>query len=121
MCLSIACAPATYLHASSYPAGWSPRFCVSFLEFFGAVGYKGTTGGGLHYDVSGSSAQNSLAESLRSTVNASLGPQSPGNFYVGKFVQRESTLNVDLSYPLQVPGFASPLSIAGGLEYRAET
>ena len=108
-------------NAPYYPAGFTPRFYGTTQEFFGTVGYKGTTGGGLHYDVSGSSAQNSLAESLRSTVNASLGPQSPGNFYVGKFVQRESTLNVDLSYPLQVPGFASPLSIAGGLEYRDET
>jgi iron complex outermembrane recepter protein len=108
-------------NAPFYPAGFTPRFYGTTQEFFGTVGYKGVTGGGLHYDVSGSSAQNSLAESLRSTLNASLGPQSPGNFYVGKFVQRESDLNVDLSYPLQVAGLASPLSIAGGLEYRDET
>jgi iron complex outermembrane receptor protein len=78
-------------------------------------------GTGLHYDVSGSSAQNSLAEALKSTVNPSLGPLSPEDFYVGKFVQRESNLNIDLSYPWQVAGFASPVSVAGGLEYRDET
>ena len=108
-------------NAPFYPAGFTPRFYGTTQEFFGTVGYKGVTGGGLHYDVSGSSAQNSLTESLRSTVNPSLGPLSPGNFYIGKFVQRESNLNIDLSYPLQVAGFASPLSIAGGLEYRDET
>src|SRR5204863_1359191 len=108
-------------NAPFYPAGFTPRFYGTTQEFFGTVGYKGVTGGGLHYDVSGSSAQNSLAEALRSTVNPSLGPLSPGNFYIGKFVQRESNLNIDLNYPLQVAGFASPLSIAGGLEYRDET
>jgi iron complex outermembrane recepter protein len=108
-------------NAPYYPAGFTPRFYGTTQEFFGTVGYKGVTGPGLHYDVSGSTGQNSLAESLRSTVNPSLGPQSPANFYVGKFVQRESNLNIDLSYPWQVAGFASPVSIAGGLEYRDET
>src|SRR5947207_2038114 len=108
-------------NAPFYPAGFTPRFYGTTQEFFGTVGYKGVTGGGLHPDVSGAAAQNSLAEALRSTVNPSLGPLSPGNFYIGKFVQRESNLNIDLNYPLQVAGFASPLSIAGGLEYRDET
>ncbi|TLY86247.1 MAG: TonB-dependent receptor [Gammaproteobacteria bacterium] len=108
-------------NAPFYPAGFTPRFYGTTQEFFGTVGYKGTTSTGLHYDVSGSSAQNSLAESLRSTVNPSLGPLSPENFYVGKFVQRESNLNIDLSYPWRVAGLASPVSVAGGLEYRDET
>ncbi len=112
---------ASFPNAPFYPAGYTPRFYGTTQEFFGTVGYKGTTGGGLRYDVSGSSAQNSLAESLRSTVNPSLGPLSPGNFYIGKFVQRESNLNIDLSYPLQVAGLASPLSVAAGVEYRDET
>jgi iron complex outermembrane receptor protein len=107
-------------NAPFYPAGFTPRFYGTTQEFFGTVGYKGVTGAGLHYDVSGSTGQNSLAEALRSTVNPSLGPQSAENFYVGKFVQRESTFNIDLSYPWQVGGFASPVSIAGGLEYRDE-
>jgi iron complex outermembrane receptor protein len=106
--------------APYYPSGFTPRFYGTTQEFFGTVGYKGVTSFGLHYDVSGSSAQNSLAESLKSTINASLGPLSPNNFYVGKFVQRESNLNIDLSYPWQLGFLASPLSVAGGLEYRDE-
>ena len=112
---------AAFPNAPFYPAGFTPRFFGTTQEFFGTVGYKGTTGDGLHYDVSGTSAQNSLAERLKSTVNPSLGPLSPGDFYIGKFVQRESNLNIDLSYPFKVAGFASPLSIAGGFEYRDET
>ncbi len=111
----------SFPNAPFYPAGYTPRFFGTTQEFFGTVGYKGTTSTGLHYDVSGSSAQNSLAESLRSSINPSLGPLSPKDFYIGKFVQRESTFNIDLSYPWQVPGLASPLSVAAGGEYRDET
>jgi iron complex outermembrane receptor protein len=103
-----------------YPSGYTPRFYGTTQEFFGTVGYKGTTGAGVHYDVSGSTATNSLAESLRTSINPSLGPLSPKDFYIGKFVQHESTFNVDLSYPWHLAGFASPVSVAGGLEYRDE-
>jgi len=111
---------ANFPNAPFYPGGFTPRFYGTTQEFFGTVGYQGVAPGGLHYDVSGSSAQNSLAESLKSTVNPSLGPLSPTDFYAGKFVQRESTFNVDLSYPWQLAGLASPLSVAAGLEYRDE-
>jgi iron complex outermembrane receptor protein len=107
-------------NAAYYPAGFTPRFYGTVQEFFGTVGYKGVTSFGLNFDVSGSTAQNSLAEALKSTINPSLGPLSPENFYVGKFVQREATFNIDLSYPWQVPGLASPVSIASGFEWRDE-
>jgi len=110
----------TFNFNSFYPAGFTPRFYGTTLQFFGAVGYKGTTAGGLSYDVSGTTAQNSLAVSLRDTINPSLGPLSPKNFNDGKFVQREANFNVDMSYPWAVAGLASPLYVAGGLEWRDE-
>jgi len=105
---------------SFYPAGFTPRFYGTTQQFFGALGYKGTTSGGLSYDVSGTTAQNSLAVSLRDTINPSLGPLSPKNFSDGKFVQKEENFNVDVSYPWVVGGLASPLNVAGGLEWRDE-
>jgi iron complex outermembrane recepter protein len=110
----------TFNFASVYPGGFTPRFYGLTQQFFGTVGYKGTTGFGLNYDISGSTASNSLAVSLKTSINPSLGPLSPTSFYDGKFVQRESTFNVDLSYPWTVPGLASPLSIAAGLEWHDE-
>jgi iron complex outermembrane receptor protein len=110
----------TFNFASVYPGGFTPRFYGQTQQFFGAVGYKGTTGFGLNYDISGSLANNTLAVSLKNSINPSLGPLSPTRFYDGKFAQRETTFNVDLSYPLTVPGLASPLSIAGGLEWHDE-
>jgi len=105
---------------SVYPAGFTPRFFGITQQFFGTLGYKGVTSWGMNYDVSGTTAQNSLALSLKTSLNPSLGPVSPTNFYDGKFVQKENTFNVDLSYPWTVPGLASPISVAGGLEWHDE-
>ncbi len=110
----------TFNFASVYPAGFTPRFFGTTQEFFGTVGYKGVTSFGMNYDLSGSTASNTLAVSLKDSINPSLGPLSPTNFYDGKFVQRETTFNVDLSYPWTVPGLASPVSVAGGLEWHDE-
>ena len=110
----------TFNFSSFYPAGYTPRFYGTTQQFFGAVGYKGVTPWGMTYDISGTTATNSLAVSLKGTINPSLGPLSPENFYDGKFVQKENNFNVDVTYPWQVPAFASPVSVAAGLEYRDE-
>ena len=111
----------TFNFNSFYPAGFTPRFFGTTQQFFGALGYKGTMSNGLSYDVSGTTAQNSLAVSLQTTINPSLGPLSPKNFNDGKFLQKETNFNVDASYPWVVAGLASPLYVAGGLEWRDET
>jgi iron complex outermembrane recepter protein len=110
----------TFNFGKVYPAGFTPRFFDVTQQFFGAVGYKGTNRWGINYDVSGTTAQNSVALSLRTSINPSLGPQSPTSFYDGKFIQKENNFNLDLSYPWMVPGLASPISIAGGMEWRDE-
>jgi iron complex outermembrane receptor protein len=110
----------TFNFNSVYPAGFTPRFYGVTQQFFGAVGYKGTNRWGINYDLSGTTAQNSLAVSLKTSLNPSLGPQSPTSFYDGKFVQKENNFNLDLSYPWTVPGLTSPISLAGGLEWRDE-
>jgi len=103
-----------------YPSGFTPRFFGVTEEFFGAVGYKGVTSSGINFDISGTTAQNSLAVSLKESVNPSLGPQTPTSFNDGKFQQQESNFNLDLSYPWKVDWLVSPLSVAGGLEWRNE-
>ena len=110
----------TFNFNSFYPAGFTPRFYGVTQQFFGAVGYKGTNRWGINYDVSGTTAQNSLAVSLKTTLNPSLGPLSPKSFYDGKFVQKENNFNIDLNYPWAVSWLSSPISLAGGLEWRDE-
>src|SRR4029077_16336484 len=110
----------TFNFSSFYPAGFTPRFYGVTQQFFGAVGYKGTNRWGINYDLSGTTAQNSLAVSLKNSLNPSLGPLSPVSFYDGKFVQKENNFNLDLNYPWAVAWLASPISLAGGLEWRDE-
>jgi len=110
----------TFNFASYYPAGFTPRFYGTTQQSFEAVGYKGTTSYGMTYDFSGTRATNSLAVGLKTSINPSLGPQSPKDFYDGKFVQNETNFNFDVTYPIAAPAFASPISLAAGLEWRDE-
>ncbi|HEY0800905.1 MAG TPA: TonB-dependent receptor plug domain-containing protein, partial [Steroidobacteraceae bacterium] len=55
----------TFNFNSVYPAGFTPRFFGVTQQFFAAAGYKGTNRWGIKYDVSGTTAQNSLALSLK--------------------------------------------------------
>jgi iron complex outermembrane receptor protein len=103
-----------------YPSGYTPRFYGTTQEIFAALGYRGTTSRGMTYDVSASLAQNYLDMSLRSSLNASLGPDTPTSFYNGKFQQQEANLNFDVTYPWEVAAFDSPITVAAGLEWRNE-
>jgi len=95
-------------NTSVYPSGYTPRFFGTTQELLGTVGYKGTNSHGMSYDLSGTLAQNYLNMSLRSSINMSLGPQSPTDFYIGKFQQQEANLNFDVSYPWKVAAFTNP-------------
>ena len=110
----------TFNFSSVFPSGFTPRFYGTTNQTFANLGYKGTTSFGMTYDLSGTLAQNSLDVSLRNTVNPSLGPTSPTSFYDGKFQQQETTFNFDVTYPWAVAAFASPLSVAAGLEWHDE-
>jgi iron complex outermembrane receptor protein len=103
-----------------YPSGYTPRFYGKTQEIFGVVGFRGTNSRGMTYDLSGTLAQNYVDMSLRKSLNASLGPDTPTNFYIGKFQQQEANLNFDVAYPWEVAAFATPITVAAGLEWRHE-
>jgi iron complex outermembrane recepter protein len=103
-----------------YPAGFTPRFIGENDQIIGSVGYKGEMSGGLRYDLSGTLARNRLRLSMTNSLNQSFGPQSQTSFEFGDLIQKELTLNLDLSYPIEA-GFASPITLSGGAEFRRET
>ncbi|NWK95464.1 TonB-dependent receptor [Sphingobium lactosutens] len=103
-----------------YSGGFTPIFFGKIDDISGTVGYKGTTGFGLNYDLSGSYGQSTLKYSMNGTMNPSLGITSPTEFYLGKLQQRETLFNADFSYPWEV-GFASPITIAFGGQYFRES
>ncbi len=111
---------ATFSASSIFPNGFVPLFKSTNEDFSVVAGYRGETKFGMHFDFSVGTGRDQISYNLDSTVNPSLGPASPTSFYLGYLQQRETNVNLDLSYPLEV-GFASPLNIAGGLEFRRET
>ncbi len=111
----------TFNYTSIYPAGFTPRFVGESNQAFGTLGYKGTMTSGLHYDMSVSTSRNSLTLSMYDSLNASYGPDSPTSFHFGELVQKETDANIDLTYPITVAAFASPITLSGGAEYRKET
>lgn len=103
-----------------FPGGFAPDFHATINDASLIGGLRGNLVGDLTYDVSSSYGQNNVAYRITNTVNPSLGPLSPTKFRAGELEQRELNFNFDLSYPLEV-GFAKPLNLAGGLEWRRET
>jgi iron complex outermembrane recepter protein len=106
--------------SSLYPAGFTPRFIGVTKQVFGTIGYKGETESGLRYDLSGSLSRNSLKLSMTNSLNQSFGPDSQTSFEFGTLSQQELNFNLDLSYALEA-GFASPVTLSAGAEYRKET
>lgn len=103
-----------------------PGFDNGFVPFFEATnedvgivgGFKGNEFG-INYDLSLMYGTNQIRYEMSDTLNASLGPNTPTSFYMGKFVQKEFNLNADFSTEAEI-GIAKPLFIAWGFEARRE-
>lgn len=103
-----------------------PELRNGFIPFFeqtnediGIVGgFKGAMSG-INYDFSLMYGVNQVRYFMSDTINASLGPTTPTEFYMGKFVQREFNFNGDFNTEAEI-GFAEPLFIAWGVEVRRE-
>ncbi len=105
-----------------FPGGFQPRFGGDVTDYSFVAGTKGTVhsvGDGLSYDFSVSYGENEADYFLHMSVNPSWGPDSPTKFDVGDYIQRETNVNLDLSYMADV-GLATDLSVAGGVEWREE-
>lgn len=101
------------------PEGFTPQFGAKISDFSSVVGLKGELANGILWDVSASIGENNLDAFNHNTLNASLGPDTPRNFDIGEYTQRETNFNLDVSRPIDV-GAASDLNVAAGLEARNE-
>jgi len=113
-----------------YPAGFTPVFVGEVGELYGVGGIKGNLDK-LTYDLSLSASKNTLNLSMYNSLNTAFSPNNPASdapyntgtqtsFKFGETQQRETNANLDLTYPLDA-GFAKPITLSGGLEYRKET
>ncbi len=100
------------------PNGFIPFFEATNEDIGIVSGIKGTEMG-INYDFSLMYGTNQIRYFMSDTVNASLGPNTPTEFYMGKFVQKEFNFNADFNTTTEI-GFAEPLFIAWGVEVRRE-
>ena len=108
--------PNLFTFQERFPGGFTPRFGAHTQDASLLVGLKGTLAADLGWDLSASYGQHTADFFIRNTVNASLGPDTPTEFDPGDYIQADTNVNLDLTYPLHDKVF-----LASGLEYRTET
>ncbi|SMN12087.1 TonB-dependent receptor @ Iron siderophore receptor protein [uncultured Candidatus Thioglobus sp.] len=102
-----------------FPGGFRPKFKGNLSDSALSVGIKGKVSNN-DYDISYTQGKNQVDFSIRDTINASYGLDTPTSFELGSYIQTEKTLNLDLNNSHTVAAFASPLYVATGLEWRNE-
>ena len=108
--------PNLFTFQELFPGGFTPRFGADTLDASLLVGLKGTIVEDLEWDLSASYGRHASDFFIKNTVNASLGPETPTEFDPGDYIQADTNINLDLTYPLHDMVF-----LASGLEYRTET
>ena len=101
-----------------YPTGFQAYRRIKETDFQVTGGLKGDLAGWA-WELSSSFGQDHVWLGAENTLNPSIGPTSPANFYMGTQIQDLWVNNLDLSRDVEV-GLAKPLSISVGAEQRWE-
>ena len=110
--------PNCFVFNEVFPGGFTPRFGGKVIDSNFVSGLRGQWNG-IGYDVSASFGRSEIQYVMRSSLNPSMGPNSPTSFDLGTQIQSERLLNVDFTYPIDL-GLASDLNLAFGGQVHAE-
>ncbi|MEP7706043.1 TonB-dependent receptor [Paraglaciecola sp. 25GB23A] len=106
------------------PEGFTPNFGGNITDTSLVIGTKGEFKGGfadgVFYDVSGTVGRSESTFAIFSTINASLGADTPRDFQPGRYIQLEKNFNFDLVKSVDM-GMYDALNVAGGLEWHEES
>ena len=109
--------------ATLYPAGFTPQFSGDVTDYAVRGGLRGDRRSmlsfDLTFDLSASYGANEIRYGIANTMNPSMGPQTPTRFHPGTLVNDEYAANADFVVTRET-GFACPLAVAFGFEYRRE-
>lgn len=103
-----------------YPDGFLPKFRSVEDDLQGVFGLKGKDALGWDWDLSTSYGRNDVNYHNDDSLNASFGPASPTNIDNGEAIFSQWTNNLDINRSFDTGLFASPLHVAGGIEYRVD-
>ena len=107
--------PNCFTFQEVFPGGFTPQTGGTAADASVVGGLRGSTAGGLDWDLSGSLGVHRTDFFIRDTINASLGPASPNAFDVGTNRQRDVNVNLDVSYAV-----GDRVNVAAGAEWRDE-
>jgi iron complex outermembrane receptor protein len=114
--------PSTPLSTANFtpltPDGYLPKIASRYRDWALGVGTQGQLAG-WNVDLSGVYGHNRIDYRTEDSVNVSYGPTSPRSFDSGGLRFWQFTANLDVSRQYEV-GFAKPLSVAFGTEYRRD-
>lgn len=100
-----------------YPNGYRPISLGYNRDYQGVVGARGQWGD-WDYDASLDYGRNDFTYKLNHSLNASLGPDSPTFFKIGRYVFEQSVANLDLSRGFEALG--AQHTVGTGVEFRRE-
>lgn len=100
-----------------YPNGYRPVSLGYNRDYQGVVGNRGQWGD-WDYDASLDYGRNDFTYELNHSLNASLGPDSPTSFKVGRYVFDQGVANLDLSRIFEAIGARH--TFGTGVEFRRE-
>ncbi|MGH8027061.1 MAG: TonB-dependent receptor plug domain-containing protein [Pseudoxanthomonas sp.] len=104
---------------SIYPEGFLPQIFNTSTDVSFSGGLKTYTAGGTNIDISYTYGSNKLEFDIQNTLNRSIGPTSPTEFYAGSLEFKQHVLNFDFNKQLDW-GLAYPLTLSYGAEWRGE-
>lgn len=107
--------------SSIFPNGFIPVLEADNVDLSFAAGIRGELGSGWNWDLSAVYGSNDFDHDVTNSVNATLGDASPTSFNVGEYKLSQVDVRFDMTRPFDVDGFANPLNVAWGLEYRQDT
>lgn len=100
-----------------YPNGFRPTLNIKEEDFEFALGAKGKIGG-WDWDLSSDYGSNRSSQYGSNTLNPSLGPTSPTNFYVGALRSTEWDNSLDITKGYKLGG--GNLQVSAGVQHRLE-
>ena len=114
---------------SAFPGGFTPRFGGTLNDFSAAVGVRGALAENWFFDVSAVFGSSDVDFFMKHTINPQLlaklphGQRQdiPTDYFPGSYTETDYVVNLDVSRPLYLDFFFSPLNIAFGAEYRKDS
>lgn len=100
-----------------YPDGYSPLLRIDETDYEFTAGLKGMWGE-WDWDAATTYGVNESKRKGLNTLNASLGPSSPTEFYLGKLISTDWTNSFDVTRGVSLA--SRPLQVSFGLAYRYE-